>query len=85
MMDVAVGSCEETSERLSDRLEGELSGFRRLRVAAHLSRCHRCRALLRSLTRTVDQVRELGRADFAPPPAESVTDDVVERIRHERR
>lgn len=82
-MDVAVGSCEETGERLSDRLEGELRGLRRLRVAAHLSRCDRCRAVLRSLTRTVDQVRELGRADFAPPPAGSVTDGVVERIRHE--
>ena len=85
MMDVLVGSCEETGERLSDRMEGELRGLRRLRVAAHLSRCDRCRAVLRSLTRTVDQVRTLGQVDFAPPPSSSVTDDVVERIRRERR
>ncbi len=84
-MDLLVGSCEETGEQLSDRMEGELRGLRRLRVAAHLSRCDRCRAVLRSLTRTVDQVRTLGQVDFMPPPAGSVTDDVVERIRRERR
>ena len=85
MMDAVVGSCEETQEQLSDRLEGDLSGLRRLRVAAHLAGCDRCRAVMRSLSRTVEQVRLLGRADFNPPPGPSVTDDVVERIRRERR
>ncbi len=82
-MDVLVGSCAETREQLSERMEGELPGLRRLRVAAHLAGCEACRALLRSLTRTVEQVRTLGQADFAPPPDGSVADDVVERIRHE--
>lgn len=85
MMDAVVGSCEETQEQLSDRLEGDLRGLRRLRVAAHLSRCDRCRAVMRSLSRTVEQVRLLAQADFFPPPGPSVTDDVVERIRRERR
>lgn len=85
MMDAIVGSCEQTQEQLSDRLDGELRGLRRLRVAAHLARCDRCRAVLSSLSRTVEQVRLLGRADFAPPPTRSVSDDVVERIRRERR
>jgi predicted anti-sigma-YlaC factor YlaD len=84
MMDAVVGSCEETQEQLSDRLEGDLRGLRRLRVAAHLSRCDRCRAVMRSLSRTVEQVRLLGRGDYLPPPGPSVTDDVVERIRRER-
>ena len=84
-MDAVVGSCEETQEQLSDRLEGDLRGLRRLRVAAHLARCDRCRAVMRSLSRTVEQVRLLGRGDFSPPPGPSVSDDVVERIRRERR
>lgn len=82
-MDLLVGSCEETGERLSDRMEGELRGFRRLRVAMHLWRCEGCSALLRSLTRTVDEVRELGRIDYVAPSAGSVSDEVVERIRRE--
>jgi predicted anti-sigma-YlaC factor YlaD len=86
LMDTMVGSCEETQEQLSDRLEGELRRFRRLRVAAHLARCDRCRPLMRSLARTVEQVRLLGKADFAPPPpSRSISDDVAERIRRERR
>lgn len=84
LMDVVVGSCAETQERLSDRLDGELRGLRRLRVAAHLLRCQRCRAVLRSLGWTVEQVRLLGRSNFVPPPGPSVTDDVVTRIRRER-
>jgi predicted anti-sigma-YlaC factor YlaD len=86
LMDRTVGSCEETQEQLSDRLEGELHGVRRLRVAAHLARCGRCRPLMRSLARTVEQVRMLGKADFSPPPpSRSVNDEVAERIRRERR
>lgn len=85
MMDAVIGSCEETQEQLSDRLDGELRGLRRLRVSLHLSRCDRCRAVMRSLSRTVEQVRLLGRADFVPPPGPSVTDVVAERIRRERR
>lgn len=84
-MKLVTGSCEETQEQLSDRLDGDLRGLRRLRVAAHLAHCDRCRAVLRSLSRTVEQVRALGRADFVPPPGRSVSDDVVERIRRERR
>ena len=84
MMDAVVGSCAETQEQLSDRIEGELRGWRRLRVSMHLMGCDRCRAVLRSLIRTVDHVHELGRVDFAPAPDGSVADDVVARIRHER-
>jgi predicted anti-sigma-YlaC factor YlaD len=85
IMDAVVGSCEETQEQLSDRMEGQLRGLRRLRVSMHLIGCDRCRAVLRSLIRTVEHVHELGRVDFAPSPDGSVTDRVIERIRHERR
>ena len=83
MMDAVVGSCEETQARLSDRMEGELRGLRRLRVSMHLLGCDRCRAVFRSLVRTVGHVHELGHQDFAPPPDGSVTESVVERIRRE--
>ncbi|MEZ5102739.1 MAG: zf-HC2 domain-containing protein [Thermoleophilia bacterium] len=76
-MDALVGSCEQTAEQLSDHLEGDLKGVRRLRVALHLSRCEPCRALLRSLGRTVDLVRGLGGEE---PTGPSVADEVARRI-----
>ena len=82
-MELVVGSCEETSERLSDRLEGTLSGVQRWRVSLHLARCDRCRALLRSLAGTVEQLRLLAQSDFQPPETTSVVDKVVERIRRQ--
>ncbi len=85
LVDAVVGTCEEAQVQLSDRLDGNLRGRRRLRVAAHLWCCDRCRAVMRSLSRTVEQVRLLAQADFDPPPGPSVTDDAVERIRRERR
>lgn len=82
-MEMVVGSCEGTSERLSGRLEGNLRGVQRWRVSAHLSRCDRCRAVLRSLTRTVEQLRLLGQSELQPPESTSIADEVVERIRRE--
>ena len=85
LMDAVVGSCAETQEQLSDRMEGELRGFPRLRVSMHLMGCDRCRAVFRSLIRTVEQVHELGRVDFAPSAGPSVAQGVVERIRRDPR
>ena len=75
-----VATHEETQERLSAHLEGELVGREAKRVLRHLARCHGCRELLRSLARAVDSLRALGQADV-PPPAPSVADAVVGRIR----
>ena len=82
-MELVVGSCEETSERLSERIEDTLHGVQRWRVSLHLARCDRCRAVLRSLSRAVEQLRLLAESDFHPPESASVADDVVERIRRE--
>lgn len=75
------GSCEETSEQLSDRLEGELRGLRAWRVAHHLADCEHCQAALASLKRVVEQLRALGRVE--PPSSPETADAVVERIRGE--
>lgn len=83
MMGLVVGSCEPTSELLSDQLEGTLHGVRRWRVSAHLARCDRCRAVLSSLTRAVEQLGLLRQADLVPPASASVADRVVEQIRRE--
>lgn len=77
-----IGSCHETGERLSDYLEDELDPRAHMRVARHLTRCKRCRALLESLARTVEQLRSLGTVtSLAPSPA---TVEAV-RARIERR
>jgi predicted anti-sigma-YlaC factor YlaD len=76
------GSCHETGEHLSEHLDGELRGLRRLRVTRHLARCELCRAVLRSLTRTLEELRSLGRVE--PPPSPSVAPAVIARIREER-
>jgi predicted anti-sigma-YlaC factor YlaD len=74
------GSCEETRDALSDHVDDELRGLRGRRVLRHLARCEHCRALLHSLTRAVEQLRALSRLE--PPPAPSLADAVVARIRH---
>ncbi len=79
-MEIMVGSCEETSAQLSAHLEGELSGLRGLRVRMHLAGCSACSAVLRSLRKTVERLRQLDE-DFAPAPAPSVVPAVLERIR----
>jgi predicted anti-sigma-YlaC factor YlaD len=75
-------NCEETSEHMSEHLEGELRGMRRVRVARHLSHCPLCSAVLRSLANTVEQLRSLGRVGF-PSSTSSTADAVVGRIRRE--
>jgi anti-sigma factor RsiW len=72
-------SCSATAEALSDRLEGELPGLRRLRISRHLARCARCRATLASLARLVQTLRTLGRAESHPEPP--TAEQVLARIR----
>jgi predicted anti-sigma-YlaC factor YlaD len=67
------------AELLSDRLEGELCGLRRVRVSRHLARCARCRTTLASLARLVRTLRTLGRAE--PLARHSVSEQVFARIR----
>lgn len=55
-----VATCSETRDHLSDYVDGELEGRSLLRVRRHLGRCKRCRAMLDSLTRTLDGLRSLG-------------------------
>jgi predicted anti-sigma-YlaC factor YlaD len=76
-----LGGCKETRERLSDLVDGEARGLRGWRARAHLARCELCRAAYESLLRTVERLRALGESE--PPPAGSVADAVVERVRHE--
>jgi anti-sigma factor RsiW len=77
-----IASHRETRERLSDYIEGELNARTRARIRRHLARCDGCRALLESLTRTLDQLRSLGSVEqVAPEPA--TVDGVVERIRRD--
>lgn len=80
-MHLLTATCHETGAALSDYLEGDLSGLRRLRVVRHLARCEKCRRVLDSLTRTVERIRSLEPL----PPSPVIVDDVVERIRRELR
>jgi predicted anti-sigma-YlaC factor YlaD len=72
-------SYRATAELLSDRLEGELRGLRRVRVSRHLARCARCRTTLASLARLVRTLRTLGHAE--PRARRSVPEQVLARIR----
>jgi predicted anti-sigma-YlaC factor YlaD len=77
-----VATCDETRDSLSAHLEGELRGREHKRVLRHLARCPRCREVLQSLARAVDSLRSLAQADV-PPPAPSVADSVLDRLRHD--
>lgn len=78
-MDMVVGSCEETRERLSEHVEGELTGLRRLRVRLHLAGCDACSAAARSLRKTIERLRDL-EDTFRPGPAPSAAPAALERI-----
>jgi len=75
-------TCEETAEQLSAYLEGDLEASSGRRVAKHLRRCARCRALLASLGRTIEHLRSLRALPENGRP--SVVQAVMERIRRER-
>lgn len=74
-------TCEETAEHLSRYLEGDLEHRTQVRLAKHLRRCARCRALLTSLGRTIEQLRSL-RA-LPPDGRPSVATAVMGRIRRD--
>jgi predicted anti-sigma-YlaC factor YlaD len=71
-------SCAATGEALSDRLEGELRGLRRLRVSRHLARCTRCRATLASLARLVQTLRTFGAVET--PAEHPLAERLIARI-----
>lgn len=79
-----IASCQETGDRMSDYLDGELEGRSLTRVRRHLSRCDRCRAMLESLQRTLDQLRSLGSSQqVALEPA--TVSAVLSRIQRDER
>jgi len=76
-----VATCAETRERLSAVLEGTLHRREAKRVLRHLARCPNCREALRTLARTMEGLRSLGRADALAPNEPSVAHAVAARIR----
>ncbi|MGH3032505.1 MAG: anti-sigma factor family protein, partial [Gaiellaceae bacterium] len=77
------GSHGETARSISEYAEGELTGYRRWRVARHLERCEKCQALYRSFLTTLESLRGLGREE--PPPDPAFAAQVLERLRDEGR
>lgn len=73
------GTCGDTAAALSAHADGELRGWRRLRVSRHLARCERCGKIYRSVVATIAGLRSL--AGEQPPPSPGIADAVVQRIR----
>jgi anti-sigma factor RsiW len=80
-MGVLTASHDETAAYLSDVIDGELRRIRRSRIERHLRSCEGCRALLRSLTSTVERLRGLSPRDFAAQPG--FAERVVAQLRQE--
>jgi predicted anti-sigma-YlaC factor YlaD len=57
------GSCRAVRERLSDDLDGEVTGWRRAAMRLHLRLCPACRRVAGSLADTVAALRELRTPD----------------------
>ena len=74
-----VGSCEETTDHMSEFLDGELQGPMRGRVRRHLFVCKVCRPIFASLKRAVAAVR--GQQPIVADPDPALVDDVMARIR----
>jgi predicted anti-sigma-YlaC factor YlaD len=75
--------CEFVGDRLSAYLDDDLGRVARRLVERHLSRCEMCRSALRTLSRVVEQLRSLERAE--QPPGRPQVDAIVDRIRGEAR
>jgi hypothetical protein len=71
--------CTHFQERLSDYLEGLLSGEDKTQFDEHLQSCSRCRESLSDLARTVEYVRDL--KEVEPPPW--LTQQVMTKIKEE--
>lgn len=76
---IRIGGCHWTGERLSAYLEDDLGAVARWIASRHLSRCERCRMVLRSLARTVEQLGLLREHDG--PPTSSQAEAVIDRVR----
>ncbi|MGH3034089.1 MAG: anti-sigma factor family protein [Gaiellaceae bacterium] len=77
------GSHGETARSMSAYAEGELTGYRRWRVARHLARCEKCQALYRSFLATLESLRGLSRDE--PPADPGFAARVLQRLRDEGR
>ena len=63
---ISPSECEAAREAVSARLDGELSPFEDVRLAAHLGGCGECRAFAASLAATASLLRG---ADLSRPAA----------------
>jgi predicted anti-sigma-YlaC factor YlaD len=79
-----IATCRETRAHLSDYLDGDLGARTRVRIMRHLARCEHCRALLDSLTRTLEQLRSLGTIEQVSP-AQATVKAIVDRIERDER
>jgi predicted anti-sigma-YlaC factor YlaD len=61
-------SCEGTARLLSEYADGELRGFRRVRVEAHLAACEGCRTVYRALLETIEALRAVGQVEPEAQP-----------------
>ena len=77
-----VASHRETRDHLSEYVEGDLDARTRTRVMRHLARCERCREMLESFKRTLEQLRSLGDIEqVTPEPA--TANAVLKRIQQD--
>ena len=77
-----VASHRETRDHLSEYVEGELDDRTRTRIMRHLARCDRCRAMLESFLRTLEQLRSLGDMEQVTP-APATANAVLRRIQQD--
>ena len=73
--DVRSMECERARQRISAALDGELTHFERVHVAAHLSRCAGCRLFEAQIASTATELRaaplERMRSSVSLPPRRS--------------
>lgn len=72
-----------TAKHLSKYIDRELDEPQRHRVEEHAGLCPHCRRMLRTLRRTVSELRSLRDRPPAPAPARGVSEGVLARFRRE--
>ncbi len=73
-------TCREATCLLTEKREGQLSAWARLRYRLHLGICPRCRAYVRGFDQVLQALASLPRE----PPPPPLRDALVERLKRKR-
>ncbi len=78
-------NCADFMADLGDYLDDEVASAVRLQLEAHLSHCRSCQVVYDSARKTVRVLTDSGSFDLSHAASKQITQDIMTRIRNQRR